>query len=104
MPKEVIYAEHLPYGDDEPARSIIEVSWSREATHVQIATKCVHAADHTAYVHESFMDYLKPLPEDERLGVLSMMAGLYSTLDRDAINNIIRVLRRARDQAFGRDE
>lgn len=104
MPKEVIYAEHLPYGDADPARSVIEISWSREASHVQMATKCVHAADHTAFVHPSFYEYLKPLSEDERLGVLSMMAGLYATLDRDGINSIIRVLRKARDQAFGRDE
>lgn len=104
MPKEMIYADLLPYGEEEPARSVIEVSWSREASHVQIATKSVHAADHSPYVHESFLEYLKPLPKDEKAGVLSMMAGLYASLDRDAINNIIRVLRRARDQAFGRDE
>lgn len=30
--------------------------------------------------------------------------GLWTTLDRDGINRLIRVLRRARDQAFGRDE
>jgi hypothetical protein len=28
----------------------------------------------------------------------------YMTLDRPAINDIIRILRRARDQAYGRDE
>jgi hypothetical protein len=30
--------------------------------------------------------------------------GWYGTLDRHAINRLIRVLRRARDQAYGRDE
>jgi len=108
MPKEVIYADrgYPAYGttDAPEAESVIEVSWSKEASHVQIATRCVRSSDHAPFVHESFLDYLKPLPEDERLGVLSMMAGLYATLDRESINNIIRVLRRARDQAFGRDE
>lgn len=31
-------------------------------------------------------------------------SGWYVDLDRRAINDLIRVLRRARDQAFGRDE
>jgi hypothetical protein len=30
--------------------------------------------------------------------------GLFATLDREGINRLIRVLRRARDQAYGRDE
>ena len=30
--------------------------------------------------------------------------GWHTTLDRDHINRLIRVLRRARDQTFGRDE
>lgn len=30
--------------------------------------------------------------------------GFYVELDRDGINDVIRKLRRARDQAFGRDE
>lgn len=30
--------------------------------------------------------------------------GLWSTLDRDGCNRLIKVLRRARDSAFGRDE
>jgi len=29
--------------------------------------------------------------------------GIWSTLDRDAVNRLIRVLRKARDQAFGAD-
>jgi hypothetical protein len=30
--------------------------------------------------------------------------GLWGTLDRDGCNRLIRVLRRARDQTFGRDK
>lgn len=108
MPKEVIYTDrgYPAYGTpDEPeAECVIEVSWSKEASHVQMATKVVRPSDHAPFVHETFLEYLEPLPEDQLHGVLSMMSGMYATLDRDSINNIIRVLRRARDQAFGRDE
>ena len=31
-------------------------------------------------------------------------SGLWSSLNRQGCNDLIRVLRRARDQAFGRDE
>lgn len=31
-------------------------------------------------------------------------SAVWATLDRDAVNRLIRVLRRARDQAYGRDE
>ena len=30
--------------------------------------------------------------------------GVWSTLNREGVNRLIRVLRRARDQAYGRDE
>jgi hypothetical protein len=40
--------------------------------------------------------------EDAVLG--SVERGLFVDLDRAGINQAIRVLRRARDQAFGRDE
>ncbi len=34
----------------------------------------------------------------------SSYAGLWSDLDREGVNRLVRVLRRARDAAFGRDE
>lgn len=40
-----------------------------------------------------------------QLDVMTDMAtGLWSTFDREDVNRLIRVLRRARDSAFGRDE
>lgn len=59
----------------------VEVGWSKEAGHVQIATT-------------------DPKCED----TFSKEAGLYFELDRRSINDLIRLLRKARDQAFGRDE
>lgn len=86
MPKEVIYSEQAPYGDDDPRRSIAELSWSREAEHVQFAT---------LFVEGSTL---------ERLPLKDIEGGIFIQLDRPGINRLIRYLRRARDQTFGRDE
>lgn len=105
MPKEVVYADLLPYGEEQSAVSIIEITWSRDASHVQIATRCVHAADHSPFVWPEFEELLRgKMGEDDAQSILNMMSGLWATLDRTAINAIIRHLRRARDQAFGKDE
>lgn len=92
MPKEIVYGNSLPYSENDPARSIAEVSWSREAEHVQVVTKCVRAED-TEQVYEN-----------SELPTLKAADGWYIYLDRSGINRLIRNLRRARDQAFGRDE
>lgn len=79
MPKEWITSK---YPDDVPELGI-RVGWSRDAEHVQVAT--VNAEDRE----------LRPTPEGN---------GWFVALDRNEINRLIRVLRRARDQAFGKDE
>lgn len=93
MPKEVIYAEHEPYGPDGSERIVLEVSWGRETSHVQLASLLVAGST------------LEPLPcvsgDDART---PFNGGVYMSLDRHGINTLIRHLRRARDQAFGRDE
>jgi len=38
------------------------------------------------------------------VGNVATDAGLWSDLDRQGCNDLIRILRRARDSAFGRDE
>ena len=53
MPKELIYGTALPYGEEDPGRSVVDVRWNREGGYMQIATKCVRADDET--------DYHKPL-------------------------------------------
>lgn len=117
MPKEVIYGSELPYGEDDPGRSVVEVGWSRDGVYVQLATKCVHAADETDYHPplEPFQGIVhsgtgEPVTDgDVVVGELLEVEGLarsghYVQLDRTTINELIRTLRRARDQAFGRDE
>src|SRR3990172_3376515 len=97
MPKELTYGTDIPYGTpEEPlAASVIELTWSREHEHVQIATRCLNVADHSVY----------EIPAQDLAGQdISRGHGNYVTLDRYGINNLIRNLRRARNQALGRDE
>lgn len=85
MPKEVIH-DRLQYSGDYPSQGCIaEIRWSREAEYVQVATTLVEIADHMPVTKE-------------------VSGGWYLNLDRTGINDMIRFLRRARDQAFGKDE
>lgn len=81
MPKEVIYPRQSETGDNPAPWA--EVSWSKEYEHVQLVTK---AADGIK---------LEPTPEGN---------GWYVDLNRTQINRLIRALRRARDDSFGKDE
>lgn len=114
MPKEVIRAAGLPYAEDDPGRSVVELRWDREAGHVQLVTRCVHMADGSVYIPEWISDLLRSHglghtqmlrdPENDVDIVYVAQDGWFLDLDRNAINQLIRNLRRARDQAFGRDE
>src|SRR5690242_21353067 len=99
MPKERTDGCLLPYGEEGEGRSIVEVSWGRETGHVQIVSKCVNRFTGDRFVPE-------PTPEEIKAGAspIHYTDGMYVDLDRRGINNLIRNLRRARDQAFGRDE
>lgn len=86
MPKEYVYDENKVVnessGEEEPLNpNRVKVTWNREAGYVQIAT-------------------VNPEYED----LMSDKSGWYVDLDRRGINYLIRILRRARDQSFGRDE
>jgi len=92
MPKEIVYGvDHFPpETDDEPRDPpVVVLSWSRETGDVQLVTRLLR--------HEV------PTPEEQDAGI-PVGYGLYVTLNRTAINDLIRNLRRARDQAFGKDE
>jgi hypothetical protein len=90
MPKETTYGLQLGPPADRPQVPIVDVIWNRTGV-VQIVSKATDAEggrymgdDYAAEAH--FTD------------------GMFVELDRAAINKLIRNLRRARDQAFGRDE
>lgn len=82
MPKEIIYSRH--FGTNENPEPTVHVGWTREASHVEIATRMPKGIQ---------------LPCDD-----VVENGWYATLDRNGINQLIRALRKARDQAFGKDE
>ena len=77
MPKEIVVGRY----DNEEMK--FQVSWTRDREHVEVSTV---ASDGIT---------LQPTPEGN---------GWFVQLDRAGINRAIRLLRQARDQAFGRDE
>lgn len=84
MPKEYVGSDRMAVdeqGNEVPLNTFrVSVGWNKETGSVQVAT----------------VD-----PDGDPFAVSS---GLYVDLDRQGINDLIRHLRRARDQAFGRDE
>lgn len=92
MPRESIYGQqHVVDGPREanPMVPMVDVMWSREAEYVQVVTKATDAHG-GRWIGES--------------GETHFTDGMHVDLDRKGINDLIRKLRRARDQAFGRDE
>lgn len=109
MPKEVVYGKSLPYGEEEPARGIVEVRWDRETGYFQIVTRCIRADTHETYVPRRFEITSHATTAggtitSEQPGDIPVQEGFWVDLDRAGINAVIKNLRRARDQAFGRDE
>ena len=87
MPKEYVYGpatwpdEQGVDGENVRYQICASIGWNRETGDVQLAT--IRNGSEASFE-----------PDD----------GLYMDLDRKAINQLIRHLRRARDAAFGRDE
>lgn len=123
MPKEVVYGVD-PYGGKwkkdldgpeidvhVPVVSAVEVRWNKESGYFQMAT-CMHNSSVggvvTEFPTELRLIFGEPSTSGEEAAqeteFLAQAAGCWVTLDRKGINDVIRNLRRARDQAFGRDE
>lgn len=81
MPKELIHDNRpLPEGDGEQSTPLaVQVGWDRVG-YVQVGTVHLQKEQHT--------------PE----------FGWFVDMDRTMVNDLIRLLRKARDAAFGRDE
>lgn len=94
MPKEVIVSDRNVFGPESSACSLLQVRWGRNGF-VELGARIVHGADHSDY---------KPTEAESPGSGGKAMRGHYMSLDRPQINDLIRHLRRARDQAFGRDE
>ena len=90
MPKETVYSDDVLFEDD--AESVVaEVRWGRETAHVELVTRAVIKSTGESVEKSRYPD--QPFE-----------AGVHMGMNRKQINDLIRNLRRARDQAFGRDE
>ncbi len=84
MPKEIVLGDtrFSPSDDEEEVEALVQVRWDPYPVGtVQIAT-----FSRAKVTHDMIWD------------------GYHTDLDREGINRLIKNLRRARDQAFGRDE
>lgn len=91
MPSETIRSRHEV---DDGAGPYLNIGWGRDAEYVQIGTEVPEGEGK-----------LQTRGEQGWVDVDSVGGvGWFVQLDRDGINRAIRTLRRARDQAFGRDE
>lgn len=77
MPKEIVNNRYDGLGDSGRFRAL--VLWGRDKDDLQLAT----------------------VKDDPATGAVE--EGLFVDLDRHGVNQLIRVLRKARDQAFGAD-
>lgn len=83
MPKEFVHSIDQPDTNSDPlhtSQPSVKLGWSRESEHVQLAV----------------VDWATD-PDGMKAGVLHVQ------FDRYSINQMIRLLRRARDSAFGQD-
>lgn len=97
MQEHVFGNQFAPEGTEEhPMVPVVEVLWNREGGYLQVVSKANSATGGRWAQHL--------VPEGETTWETHFTDGYYVDLDRRAVNDLIRKLRRARDQAFGRDE
>lgn len=79
----------------------IKVGWSKESEHVELA---VCQSVEGAFVEHGFMSEIN-MTEDDPAAVLRLaqLTPRYIQMDRAGLNRLIKVLRKARDDAFGKD-
>lgn len=117
MPRERIsttYHRETP-NSPEPTQptNCVEVIWDRDRGYIQVATTVSDSIDRTLNYVGSWLEAANlPTADLELLRKklatdppLNYFDGWYATLERrEDINHLIRVAKRARDAAFGRDE
>lgn len=94
MPKESVYGEQHIFDPEEsnPKVPTVDILWGRDQGFVQIVSK-VEDPHGGRWMDENWNE-----------SEIYFTDGMYINLNRNAVNQLIRYLRRARDQAFGRDE
>lgn len=118
MPKETVYGRDVPAsssdGDDQ--RAVVDVHWQPDHCFVQIATHVLDSKPLVLKAPSDELDRIKIIngaefvradssvgAPDSEWSILTAGSGFYVDLDRAGINRLIRNLRRARDQSFGKD-
>lgn len=112
MPKEFIecadFGREFPVvgGSDGPVETAtwdtdaIKVGWSKEAAHVEVAV--VQMVEGLYVEHGFLLEDGADISTEEAVR-LAKLEPRYIQLDRHGINRLIRSLRKARDDAFGKD-
>ena len=75
----------------------VRVAWSRDCEYVQLAV-ISQDPDKAKAMAKGIADQL------ETRGDQFVDSGWHAGLDRDGLNQLIKTVRRARDQAYGKDE
>lgn len=108
MPREKINqaAPFTPVPDNSVGLPIHGESWPEPEVHISWIHGTHDVAGHVQVAIDCDAEYLKhlvALAEDDRVDGTNMLV-FSPVLDRVAVNKLIRTARRARDQAYGRDE
>lgn len=119
MPKEFIHSRDfgrtvpVHAGRDEAGEEVlkmapmdsdaVKVGWSKEQEHVELAVCQMVEGAFVEHGFESILD-AGTETDPEKLIRLGRLTPRYIQFDRAGLNRLIRVLRQARDDAFGKDE
>ena len=79
----------------------LKVGWSKEVGHVELA---VCQMVEGSFVEHGFLDGPQEETDCDKRVRLALLTPRYIQMDREGLNRLIRTLRQARDDAFGRDE
>lgn len=96
MPREVIYDQANMYD--------VHVGWSKESGYLQVGVESHDRVPIARRLYEGQDDTDSGAADEVATAASAEFTGLWGTLDRAGANRLIRALRKARDEAFGRDE
>ncbi len=96
MPKEKVY--------DSSEMFDFEVGWSKEGQNVQLGILTHNGCSIKDWLAGRSEIGSPSVDDPSKMSVLPSFESLWGTLDRSQINRLIRALRKARDEAYGRDE
>ncbi len=103
MPKEVIYDECSLYD--------VHVGWSKDGGYLQVGIETQDGNSIAKHLYDTMPEpgtaqggWGEGKDETHVNQGLAGFTGLWGSLDRAGVNRLIRTLRKARDEAFGRDE